>query len=171
MSAAAVAADPGSKYYWGPRLWRLFHLLAEVSDRRDITMLWRNFLRTSAAIVPCMKCRTHFQDYVSRHRFGDTSSTLPGKEVRALFRDQLRIFHNEVNQRLKKPIVSKEEYAVLYSPRRPRLETIAEVESLFAALNSAWKSVLHTVILPHQLMAWKHAGAVLIAMVKGGPTA
>lgn len=161
------AVDPGSKYVWGPRLWRLFHLLAEVSDRRDITMLWRNFLRTSAALVPCAKCRVHFQEYVRTHRFGDMTSM--GKEMRMLFREQLRAFHNAVNERVGKPIVSEEEYATLYPNRRPRMETLAEINTLFATLHTSWKSLLHTVIPPAQLSAWRHAGAVLIAMVKGGP--
>ena len=60
MSADIV--KPGSPQYWGPRLWRIFHDLAEISDRRDIGMLWPNILKSTAATMPCIKCRHHLTD-------------------------------------------------------------------------------------------------------------
>lgn len=95
---------------------------------------------------------------------------ITGKDMRILFREQLRAFHNAVNERVSKPAVSKEEYAVLYPNRRPRIEVLEEIDELFATLHTSWKSLLHTIIPPSQLSAWRYAGVVLIAMVKGGPT-
>jgi hypothetical protein len=49
------------KAWWGPRIWRILHSLAEVSEgRSDAGIGWRAVVRTTAAILPCAICREHF---------------------------------------------------------------------------------------------------------------
>lgn len=53
---------PGNKKWWGPRIWRILHSLAEISDRIDCGPAWRTALTTTADMLPCAVCRTHFAD-------------------------------------------------------------------------------------------------------------
>lgn len=55
--AGAGAAD---KHWWGPRIWRVLHGLAEVSDRPGCGPAWRVLLRATVELLPCEICRRHF---------------------------------------------------------------------------------------------------------------
>jgi hypothetical protein len=50
-----------TKQWWGPRIWRILHCLAEFSDRSDCGLAWRTVLRTTAEILPCDLCKTHMR--------------------------------------------------------------------------------------------------------------
>jgi hypothetical protein len=49
---------------WGPLLWKIFHLLAEWSDRRDIVYRWKHMIELASTTIPCEKCRRHMQEYL-----------------------------------------------------------------------------------------------------------
>jgi hypothetical protein len=53
----------GDKKWWGPRVWRILHSLAEVSDRIDCGPAWRVMLTTTADMLPCAVCRSHFYEH------------------------------------------------------------------------------------------------------------
>lgn len=49
------------KSWWGPRIWRVLHALAEIGEGRiDTVGGWRAVLRTTTSILPCAVCREHF---------------------------------------------------------------------------------------------------------------
>jgi hypothetical protein len=49
------------KTWWGPRIWRILHSLAEIGQgRTDTGSGWLAVLRTTTAILPCAICRDHF---------------------------------------------------------------------------------------------------------------
>lgn len=53
--------SPAHKSWWGPRIWRVLHLLAEIgAERTDTGPGWRAVLRTTTAVLPCAACREHF---------------------------------------------------------------------------------------------------------------
>ena len=54
--------------WWGPRIWRLFHCLAEQSDRVDAAGAWRLALQLTCDVLPCERCRLHFSEKVRRLR-------------------------------------------------------------------------------------------------------
>jgi hypothetical protein len=142
---------------WGPRLWRLLHGLADLSNRRDIYPLWNTFLRWTAAVIPCQKCQKHMGEYWSRTAFLPKGwDRMLGEQVRAEIRAKLNAFHNNVNERLGKPVV----------PLAPitdmdRLKVYKEMQELFDGLKEEW-SAAH--------IEWKRTGALLLQLVKGGPT-
>ena len=57
--------QPGAD--WGPRLWSIFHTMAEWSDRRDIVYRWKRTMELTAMTIPCEVCRRHMQDYLRGH--------------------------------------------------------------------------------------------------------
>lgn len=56
--------DAANKAWWGPRIWRVLHLLAELTVERtvmsDLGPGWRAVLRTTTLMLPCDVCREHF---------------------------------------------------------------------------------------------------------------
>ena len=66
-----AAAEPGvaEKGWWGPRIWRILHSLAEINDRNDVGPAWRQALLLTAEILPCPVCREHFRGFVRRLSF------------------------------------------------------------------------------------------------------
>jgi hypothetical protein len=58
-----------SKEWWGPRIWLILHSLAEISGRTDCGPAWRLVLLSTADMIPCSLCRTHFRTHVSSMQF------------------------------------------------------------------------------------------------------
>lgn len=52
------------KSWWGPRIWRILHSLAEINDRTDVGPAWRRALHLTAEILPCAVCRAHFHAHL-----------------------------------------------------------------------------------------------------------
>ena len=53
-------AGVAHKSWWGPRIWRILHCLAELTDRPGCVVGWRHVIQETAAILPCDMCREHF---------------------------------------------------------------------------------------------------------------
>lgn len=166
--ATEARIDPGSKYYWGPRLWRLLHLLAEVSDRRDMVMLWNNALRLTASTMPCETCRTHLGAYMKTHVFVRFPRThlVTGEMVRVRARSELFALHNEVNGRLGKRLASNDDLAI-YS--LPRGEALAEIGLLLEEIKTAWAPFVHKSIFGPAFSDWKKHFHLMLALAHGGP--
>ena len=159
-----------SRCYWGPRLWRVFHLMANISDRRDISALWRQFLYTSAAVLPCAQCRGHFSNYLKNTIIvrQNNPQTMTGVLFRDSIKTQLRIFHNAVNVRIGKPIVPADMYPIVY-PHRTRAENLFEIQKIVNELKAAWEPLLHSSIPPGVYAQWKHVFHALFSLLAGGP--
>jgi hypothetical protein len=172
-TATAAAPDKTQKIYWGPRLWRLLHLLAELSDRRDIHMLWPNLLRITSVVMPCEACRVHLATYLRSHVFVHFKKSLmiTGELVRDRVRTDLLSFHNDVNRRLGKLEWTQAEIMTTYSVSgtRSRIMILSEVQSIFEELKSIWTPIVHTRIKGGDFNTWKTHVAMMIALVSGGP--
>lgn len=59
-----MAESPTEKSWWGPRIWRILHSLAEINDRTDVGPAWRQALLLTAEVLPCAVCRAHFRNHV-----------------------------------------------------------------------------------------------------------
>lgn len=107
---AVVGGRPEPPSVWGPKQWRRGHLLAirypdapTQCDRAQAFMdLW-----TLIHNLPCSDCRGHATRYARRFPPDFTSSR--GFQV------WFWRFHNAVNRRLKKPLVSWEKYQQLFA--------------------------------------------------------
>lgn len=162
------ALSPDSNAYWGPRLWRIFHILAEYSDRRDISPLWLNVMRATAQVMPCSKCRIHLTEYLRTHTMFRFSPLMLVKDIHTNIRRDLYTLHNFVNQRNGAPKFEWQQLTISYgtAPRRDRLY---EVQILLNELKNAWTPLVHTRIHPGAFSQWKHAMDLLIALIASGP--
>ncbi len=89
---------------WGPSAWETMHAVTFVYPEQNPTAEEKEamirYFYASAEVLPCFKCRKHFKELLMTHRMEDNLEN----------RDQLTRWlvarHNDVNQRLGKPIVS-----------------------------------------------------------------
>ena len=171
MEDISGAADPGNKTYWGPRLWRMFHLLAEVSDRNDLYLLWPAWLRQTATIMPCATCRHHLGNYMRTHVIARLPAKTPatGPLVRQRVRADLFALHNDVNTRLGKPVFIENDLAVYQ--RQPRATLLAEISMLNTMIREAWAPLHHLRVEAGAYNMWKRSYSMIFALVSGGPTA
>ena len=174
-SASAGEPDPGNKAYWGPRLWRMFHLLAEVSDRNDLYLLWPVFLRLTATIMPCAACRHHLGTYLRTHVIARLPAKKPatGPAVQARIRADLFALHNDVNTRLGKPVLPEAELRTLYevSETHTRATRLAEIAALYEEIRGAWTPQHHLRAEAGAYNEWKRNYQMIFALASGGPTA
>ncbi len=99
-----------SKNVWGPPTWRLLHCLS-VKAKDTMSPPQINELKTIieriVSNLPCPICSTHAKSYFKLNKF-NLINTL----------DQLRyfmfVFHNNVNTRINKPLITYEEHNLLY---------------------------------------------------------
>lgn len=163
-----MSADAVNRSIWGPKLWRMYHLVAELSDRTDVILLWKSLLRHSSEILPCELCRRHLASYLIAHA-NFTSRTIPkkGDGIRIYIRSFLLAFHNDVNRRLEKAEITEETLAELYGIRS-REETLAEVRSIYNELRELWQPLVGTQINGIAFTEWKKVCTLLFALVAGG---
>jgi hypothetical protein len=86
---------------WGPSLWGAFHALCLTGT------ITSEFVQEFANVIPCPACAMHFRDILE---------TFPFEQAEDKFQWSVRI-HNQVNERLGKPIVRVEEARVKWSSR------------------------------------------------------
>ena len=101
---------PQPKNAWGPRAWDWLHTIACIypviptsPDVRIASQRIWNFINH----LPCAECRSHAVNYVRQ--------TPPTLESTYALQSWVWSFHNYVNYRLGKPIVSYDEYQRLYA--------------------------------------------------------
>jgi hypothetical protein len=90
---------------WGPRLWRIFHALAERAGSGSIlrqqveeARIWSVFLGSLRKTIPCATCRQHYGEYLTGHGL-EHALTKFGQERRIALRQWFYDFHAAVNAR------------------------------------------------------------------------
>ena len=158
--------DKTSKAYWGPRLWNIFHHLAAISDRRDMSMLWNNLMRLTATVMPCELCRLHLAAYMRTHAFVRFPKihSLTGAMVRDKAVQELYNLHNSVNSRLEKQIFTE---ITIYV--KLRSEAIIEINRSYDEIKVAWTPLVHSRINGAAYNEWKKHLNMMIALAAGGP--
>lgn len=106
------------KKTWGPACWRWLHNVAWTStldtdpERKEA----HTFVLHFAAHLPCSLCREHFYDMLRK------DGTIAGATADAFknetaFRYATVQWHNRVNERLRKPLMSYEDAEAMYGTR------------------------------------------------------
>ena len=105
--------------YWGPRVWKLLHTLAErvgMSGRAiadsDAGNALNYIIQRLPEVLPCSECSTHAATYLLANKFN--ASGRIGKDLQSYVRDYLFAFHNTVRERKGQTPFTMEEYTGLY---------------------------------------------------------
>jgi hypothetical protein len=156
------------KEEWGPLVWAMLHLLSMDSDRKDIGALWNRVLLSTQHAIPCGVCREHMRLHLRTHRL----PYFPIKDTGAGFQQRvarfLHEFHNSVNTRLGKELVTYESCVEHYKVGT-RGERLTEVLRLFQTLSDGWAPDDHMRANPAIFTEWKAAMRTLYAMIQAGP--
>jgi len=91
------------KSNWGEHLWAFIHTVTIIDFENNEPHVQRvlDSLRAVPAVIPCCLCRTHYENAI-------TNLNINLNEPMCLFRWSVN-FHNEVNAKLGKPLVTYEE--------------------------------------------------------------
>jgi hypothetical protein len=99
------------KSVWGPATWKLLHtLVLKINDNITYSQLidLKNIILRILHNLPCPYCTSHALSYISASNYKSINNI-----------NDLRIFifnfHNNVNKRLNKPIITYEEHVQLYN--------------------------------------------------------
>uniref|UniRef100_A0A6C0E8H2 thiol oxidase n=1 Tax=viral metagenome TaxID=1070528 RepID=A0A6C0E8H2_9ZZZZ len=95
--------------YWGPRQWYWYHIMSynapDKCDKKE-TQIYIETLILMTKLLPCDKCYNHFNKMCREKKLNFTGK----EEMITWFID----VHNQVNIRLKKPIVTREDADKIY---------------------------------------------------------
>lgn len=101
-----------SKNVWGPPTWQLLHCMAlKVKETISPPQLQelKIMIERIVSNLPCPICSGHATSYFKQNHFQRIQTI----QQLQLF---LFLFHNSVNVRLKKPLITYEEHLLIYRP-------------------------------------------------------
>jgi len=126
---------PLSPNIWGPAAWRHLHAVSFGyplnPSERDKAVAFA-FVVGFAHTLPCMKCRTHFIETI-RSDVERKDETFHDKDS---FTRATVAWHNAVNERLGKPIVSYEEVHDAHFKCIPKTERVVDVMCMLSNIVS-----------------------------------
>ena len=154
-----------SREIWGPKVWKMLHLFADVSDRRDVALLWANVMKTTSEVLPCAICRKHLQGYLKTHTFMKIRqpNLIEGQQVRQQIMSELHLIHNVVNHRLGKPIFPFESLKTTYLGTR--VDKLLEAKNILEELKLMWGTMIFRAVNPAALLEWKRSLNLLAALL------
>jgi hypothetical protein len=139
MATLSVA----DKAWWGPRIWRILHSMAEISERTDCLPLWRIMLHATADMLPCTICKSHFRTFISKMRFPVRISS---SEAVIYLRRSLWLAHHEVGGILPEGDVPSEYGGSREEITRRVKYLVSEIDSAFR--NGRVLDRFHSAALP-----------------------
>jgi len=163
-------AKPGSKDSWGPKVWRVLHNLAWLSDRTDLPFLWKKLLKTLSDVMPCPICRGHLAEYL-KHRALFTNKNLhlvKGPEIKERMIYNIWALHNAVNERNGKPEFPLELLNALYVDK-VRSDIISETGRILRDIHAEWEPIVLQQITGAAFREWRNDTSLIIGLVSGGP--
>jgi len=114
---------------WGPPMWRILHTFAERLGKQthpitisDEKRAWTMLLKSTESVLPCAKCKAHFQSWRKRNPI-EASVALDGEPLRIWARQWVYYLHDEVNQEKGVTSPGLEEVQQLFQSRTAREQT------------------------------------------------
>ena len=142
---------------WGPRFWKILHLLAEQCGRftdpvihADEGDAWVILLKAQAYVMPCARCKQHYLEWCHDHRVEGLKG-MAGPERRDFVRQWLWGCHNRVNELNGKSVLPLEALEVMYPKEKIEKEWRELLTMFCLALNrqklspvdvQRWRSVI-----------------------------
>ena len=157
----SAGSGVGHKSWWGPRIWRILHCLAEISDRRDCGPGWRVVLLETAQMLPCDVCREHFTVA------GRGVRIVTGVAPRAVLRHMLWATHAATRgDSGESGNLPEPELSAVYGYGGDRGAVVTEIRRLVTEVCGTFRSanVLDRFRVGH-LAAWEHAVGRLVSLL------
>ena len=166
---ADTLPKPGSKDSWGPKLWKVLHNLAWISDRKDVAYLWRKLLKTLADVMPCPLCRAHLAEYLQYNAIVPSKNLhlMEGTEIRERVVHNIWWLHNKVNERNGKLEFPRELMNALYAGKT-RSELLSETGRIIRDINAEWEPIVLQQIAGGPFREWRNDTNLLMGLLSGG---
>ena len=104
------------KSEWGPLLWKFLHACTFAfpeNPTREETLAFEKLIESLPKIIPCPDCKAHFTDFLKVSPPQATCGDVLDK--------WLVDFHNTVNKRLNKPVITLAEASQMYNTDGPSI--------------------------------------------------
>lgn len=144
---------------WGPSAWETMHAVTFVYPEQKPTdeekEAMSRYFYASTDVLPCYRCRKHFKELLMTHRLEDNLEN----------RDQLTRWlvarHNDVNQRLGKPIVSYDFVKSKFDDYRNKCNylDVKDTPTISIEKKSRKKSTIEIVLI------WIVVGLIILLLV------
>lgn len=115
--------------YIGPGYWTMIHTNAITISNSKQLLQFIDLIDMIATTFPCHKCREHMNEYLSKN-------PLPKKFKNSECFKWSHAFHNAVNRRLNKPIMSYQDAYSMYSNIFTKVESDDEDSCSLECSNS-----------------------------------
>lgn len=131
--------DPTDPKVFGPPLWRQIHKDALESDTREKQLAFITRLQERIRNIPCSTCRNHAQEYFDRNNILNViGMRILGYDPSLSIFIWTWLFHNDVNKRIGKPILTIGHALSLYtSGYVPPIHNINNTQSLTYSANGS----------------------------------
>ncbi len=128
-----------SKSVWGPATWQLLHsMVLKIND--DITPLQlkelKSIILNIASNLPCPYCTQHALSYLKTNHIELIDNIFA-------LRVFIHRFHNDVNLRLKKPLMSYDDHIVIYNRLNLKL-VVQNMLTIYKNMNSSVTMMLYS---------------------------
>ena len=107
-------ANPSDPRIWGPAFWFTLHngaIRYPIKASRICAERMKGFILGIPVMIPCEKCQDHATSYIEAN-YSKIDEIVSGREQLFNF---FVSFHNNVNERYNKPIMSNEDAYALYT--------------------------------------------------------
>ena len=124
-----------SKSQWGPRLWEFLHACSFAfpdTPTEEQTKAFEKLLEALRVLLPCPKCREHYNNFIIEKPAPATCGT----DLQKWLVD----FHNDVNQRLGKPTVPLETVKAGYTSEAALAKNTPKTSNF-------WMAIIITIIV------------------------
>lgn len=108
--------------YVGPGTWNIIHRFARRATTPSLENQFIEMMKIICQEFPCKVCRGHCTEYITNNPLEQYKGIKDDKELIGMFLWSWK-FHNAVNLRLKKPLMSWETAINLYSPEAANSDT------------------------------------------------
>lgn len=168
--SGSVVITKSSRHYWGPLIWKTFHLLSEISDRTDISLLWKKWIKQTAVIMPCERCRRHLDHHLRMNPFINHTDPLSmsGYQTQIYIRNEIMRLHNTVNIHIGKPVFTQYDYEQMYIKNRTRESILLESSNLMSELDNIFVNLEYIKANKYIYNLWKKSYTMLASLLVVG---
>ena len=99
------------KSVWGPATWKLLHsMVLKMNDNASVQQIndLKSIILRIVSNLPCPYCTSHAVSYITSSNYKLIQNI---KDLRYF----IFVFHNNVNKRVNKPVITYEEHVQLYN--------------------------------------------------------
>jgi len=162
--------EPGSKDVWGPKVWRILHNMAWLSDRTDVFFIWKMLLKSLSDIMPCATCRQHLSQYLNTNALFVVKNIhlLKGADVKTRMVQAIWSIHNDVNVRTGKGIYTLEELNMMYL-NASRAQVINETYRLLTEIYHDWEPIVVKQVTGGAFREWRAQTIMFMSLTNAGP--